>query len=58
MKIDELKNVPNAGELMNAAGNPPFLKDYDKLKYNAASKMPVPKPNMLERQKMNENNRR
>lgn len=57
MKMDEFNNVPNAGELMNAAGNPPFLKDYDKLKYNAASKMPVPRPNMLERQKINQNRR-
>ena len=54
MKMDEFDNVPNARDLMNAAGNPPFLKDYDKLKYNAASKMPVPHPNLIERTKMNE----
>jgi len=54
MKMDEFKNVPNADELMNAAGNPPFLKDNDRLKYNAAPKMPVPRPNLIENRKIQE----
>lgn len=53
MGMDRFNN-PSAEELMNAAGNPPFLSDRDKLKYNAAPKMPVPRPNLIENKKINE----
>ena len=55
MQMDAFNNVPNAEELMRASGNPPFLKENDKLKYNAASKMPVPRPNLIERKKIYDN---
>jgi hypothetical protein len=54
MKADSFNNVPNAQELMNAGGNPPFLKDSEKIRYNAASKVPIPKANLIEQRKINE----
>ena len=57
MKMDELKNVPNAEELMHASGNPPFLSDNERLKYNAAPKMPIPRPNLIENKKIYEQQR-
>ncbi|MBQ2644654.1 flagellar biosynthetic protein FliQ [bacterium] len=54
MGMDRFDNVPNAEDLMNAAGNPPFLGNNEKLKYNAAPKMPVPRPNLIENRKINE----
>ena len=55
---NEFRNVPSAKDMIDAAGNPPFIKDNEKLKYNAAPKMPVPRPNLIERRKIYDNNRR
>ena len=54
MGMERFKNVQNPEELMNAAGNPPFLNDNERMKYYAAPKMPVPNPSLIERKKMNE----
>ena len=54
MQMDRFDNVPNARDLMKAAGNPPFLKENDRLKYNAASKMPVSRANLIEQKRINE----
>lgn len=54
MGMDRFNNVPGAEDLMNAAGNPPFLNDNERLKYYAAPKMPIPNPNLIERQKINQ----
>ena len=55
---NEFRNVPSAKDMIDAAGNPPFIKDNEKLKYSAAPKMPVPRPNLIERRKIYDNNRR
>ncbi len=47
-------NSTNPEDLINAAGNAPYIKNNEKLKYNAASKMPVPRPNLIENRKINE----
>lgn len=57
MKKGTLKNVPNAEALMRASGNPPFLSENERLKYNSAPKMPVPSTNFIENKKINENRR-
>lgn len=56
MKADGFKNIPNVKDVMNNAGNPPFVNGNTKLKYNSASKMPVPSPSLIERNKIYENN--
>ena len=53
MKADSINQSGKIKQIMDAGGNPPFLTDVEKLKYNAASKMPVPRPNQIEAQKMN-----
>ena len=57
MKVEHFKNLPNADDVMNNAGKAPFLGTSEKLKYNAAGKMPVPQPSYLERKQINEGKR-
>ncbi len=53
MKADSFKNIPSVDEVMNNAGKPPFSNQNERVKYNAASKVPVPTPNFIERKKIN-----
>jgi len=55
MKADSLEQSGKIKEIMDAGGNPPFMTDVEKLKYNAASKMPIPRPSQIEAQKMQKN---
>ena len=58
MKVDNIDPSGNVKRLMDSGENPPFLTDVEKLKYNPASKMPVPTPSLIERQKMQKNGTR
>ena len=52
MKADKFKNVPTADEVMKNAGKVPYIAKNQKIKYQPASRAPMPKGNFVEINKM------
>ena len=52
MRVDSFKNVPSVNEMMRNAGKPPFSDNQDRVRYNPASKVETPSPNLIERKKI------
>ena len=48
MKAENFKNVPSAKEAMKNAGKIPYLDKQQKLRYDQATKTPMPKANFIE----------
>lgn len=49
---DKFKNVPNIDEIMKNPGKVPYIDNYDKKKYYASPRTPMPRPNLIETNKI------
>jgi type III secretory pathway component EscS len=49
---DGFKNKPDVNEIMKNPGKVPFIDKADKIKYDAAPKTPMPRPNFVETNKI------
>lgn len=52
-KNNRFDNVPDVNQMMKNPGKVPFVDTNERLKYNAAGKMPNPRPNFIEAKKIN-----
>ncbi len=52
MKADKFKDVPTVNEIMKNPGKVPYIDKGQKIKYQPASKAPMPKGNFVEINKM------
>ncbi len=52
MRVDSFRNVPSVNEVMRNPGKPPFVDNQDRVRYNSASKVETPHPNLIERNKI------
>ncbi len=48
MKADRFKNIPDINEIMKNPGKVPYIDNYDRAKYHAAPRTPMPRPNLIE----------
>ena len=52
MKADSFKNVPNINEIMKNPGKVPYIDKYEKARYNPSPRTPMPRPNLIETNKI------
>lgn len=48
MDVDKFKNVPDINEIMKNPGKVPYIDNYERSRYHAAPRVPMPRPNQIE----------
>lgn len=48
MDADKFKNVPDINEIMKNPGKVPYIDNYERSRYHAAPRVPTPRPNLIE----------
>ena len=52
MDADRFKNVPDINELMKNPGKVPYIDNYERARYHASPRTPMPRPNLIETNKI------
>ena len=48
MNVDKFKNIPDINEIMKNPGKVPYIDNYERSRYHAAPRVPMPRPNQIE----------